>query len=108
MRVGGAAGVLFRPADGEDLAEFLKNKPAHIPHLVIGAASNMIIRDGGLPDTVVIKLGKGFRELEGRGPCLTAGAAQPDLNTAKFAATSGIGGLSFLAGVLAPSAGRCG
>ena len=99
MRVGGPAGVLFRPADAEDLADFLKAKPAHIPHLVIGAASNMIIRDGGLPDTVVIKLGKGFRELEADDLTLTVGAAQLDLNTAKFAAKSGIGGLSFLAGV---------
>ena len=99
MRVGGPAGVLFRPADEADLATFLKHKPAHIPHLVIGAASNLIIRDGGLPDTVVIKLGKGFRTLEAEGLYLTAGAAQLDLNVAKFAAQSGIGGLSFLAGV---------
>ena len=67
--------------------------------MVIGAASNMIIRDGGLPNTVVIKLGKGFRQLEADGLELQAGAAQLDLNTAKFAADAGIGGLSFLAGV---------
>ena len=99
MRVGGPAGVLFRPEDAKDLADFLKNKPTHIPHMVVGAASNMIIRDGGLPDTVVIKLGKGFRELEAEDQTLRAGAAQLDLNVAKFAAKSGIGGLSFLAGV---------
>lgn len=99
MRVGGPAGVLFRPADEADLADFLKHKPAHIPHFVIGAASNLIIRDGGLPDTVVIKLAKGFGDLDAHGQTLTAGAAQLDLNVAKFAAKNGIGGLSFLAGV---------
>ena len=99
MRVGGPAGVLFRPADADDLAAFLAEKPAATPHMVIGAASNLIIRDGGLPDTVVIKLGKGFRELEADGLELRAGAAQLDLNVAKFAAKEGIGGLSFLAGV---------
>ena len=99
MRVGGPAGVLYRPADGDDLADFLKNKPANIPHMVIGAASNLIIRDGGLPDTVVIKLGKGFRGLEAQGLKIRAGAGQLDLNVARFAARSGIRGLSFLAGV---------
>ena len=99
MGVGGPAGVLFRPEDAEDLVEFLKGKPAHIPHRVVGAASNLIIRDGGLPDTVVIKLGKGFRALNAQGLTLQAGAAQLDLNVAKLAAKAGIGGLSFLAGI---------
>ena len=99
MRVGGAAGALFRPADEADLQDFLKNKPSEIAYMVMGAASNLIVRDGGLPKTVVIKLGKGFRDLSAQGQRLTAGAAQLDLNVAKFAAKSGIGGLSFLAGV---------
>ena len=99
MRVGGAAGALFRPADLDDLAQFLRQKPATIPHLVIGAASNLIVRDGGLPDTVVIKLGKGFRDLTTQGLRLRAGAAHLDLHVAKFAAKAGLGGLSFLAGV---------
>ena len=99
MRVGGPAGALFRPASEDDLAHFLAAKPTHIPHLVVGAASNLIIRDGGLPDTVVIRLGKEFRHMDVKGQRLTVGAAQLDLHVAKFAAQWGLGGFSFFAGV---------
>lgn len=99
MRVGGPAGAVFRPRDENDLANFLKNKPDNIPYMVIGAASNLIIRDGGLPDTVVIQLGKAFRKLEADAVTISVGAGQLDLQVARFAAKNGIGGLSFLAGV---------
>ncbi len=99
MRVGGPAGALFRPADLDDLIQFLQHKPPKIPHLAIGSASNLIVRDGGLPDTIVIKLGRGFRDLAADGLKLRAGAAQLDINVARFAAKAGLGGLSFLAGV---------
>ena len=49
FRVGGPAEVLFKPADEQDLADFLKNCPADIPVTVIGIASNLLIRDGGVP-----------------------------------------------------------
>src|SRR5262249_36285197 len=59
FRVGGAAEVLFRPADADDLAAFLAGKPADVPVTVIGVASNLLVRDGGVPG-VVIRLGRGF------------------------------------------------
>ncbi|MCA0424173.1 MAG: UDP-N-acetylenolpyruvoylglucosamine reductase, partial [Proteobacteria bacterium] len=49
LRVGGPAEILFTPADTQDLAYFLKHLPADVPFTVIGLASNMIIRDGGIP-----------------------------------------------------------
>ena len=52
FRVGGKAQMLFEPADTEDLAEFLYLLDASIPLTVIGAASNLLVRDGaslGLP-----------------------------------------------------------
>ena len=57
FRVGGPAQALFMPADENDLAYFLRNLAAEIPVMVIGASSNLIIRDGGIPG-VVIRLGK--------------------------------------------------
>jgi UDP-N-acetylmuramate dehydrogenase len=63
FRVGGVAEVLFRPADETDLAEFLQNCPADVPVQVIGASSNLIIRDGGVRG-VVIKLGGEFGKIE--------------------------------------------
>ena len=47
FRVGGPAEVLFAPADVEDLAGFLKGKPADVPLTVVGLGSNMLVRDGG-------------------------------------------------------------
>ena len=59
FRVGGPAEVLIRPADAEDLAQFLHALPLEIPVHVVGACSNVIIRDGGLPG-VVVRLARGL------------------------------------------------
>ncbi len=59
FRVGGAAEVLIRPADEADLAQFLAALPRNLPMHVLGACSNLIIRDGGLPG-VSIRLARGF------------------------------------------------
>ncbi len=53
--VGGNAEVLFKPADTQDLAFFLKHRPPGVPVTVIGVGSNLIVRDGGI-DGVVIRL----------------------------------------------------
>jgi UDP-N-acetylmuramate dehydrogenase len=59
FRAGGAAEVLVRPADADDLAAFLRDLPNEVPVQVIGACSNLIVRDGGLPG-VTIRLARGF------------------------------------------------
>ena len=98
FRVGGPAEVLFRPADREDLLEFLAEKPVDIPVTVIGVASNLLVRDGGVPG-VVIRLGRGFAEIAVDSTTVTAGAAALDVNVALTARDAGIGGLEFLSGV---------
>lgn len=98
FRVGGPADVLFRAADPEDLADFLAAKPAEIPVTVLGVASNVLIRDGGIPG-IVIRLGRGFTEIACRGTEVTAGGAALDLNIAKTAAIEGLAGLEFLSGI---------
>ena len=52
FRVGGPAEWLARPADAEDLVALLAARPPGKPLTVIGAASNLIIRDGGVPGLV--------------------------------------------------------
>ena len=98
FRVGGTAEVMFRPADTEDLAEFLAALPDEVPVTVIGVASNLLIRDGGVPG-VVIRLGRGFAGIEASGTRVTAGAAALDLNVATVARDAGIAGLEFLSGI---------
>jgi UDP-N-acetylmuramate dehydrogenase len=98
FRVGGPAEVMFRPADIEDLSAFLAAKPADVPVTVIGVASNLLVRDGGIKG-VVVRLGRGFVEIEAKGDVVTAGAGALDLNVALNAREAGIAGLEFLSGI---------
>lgn len=96
--VGGAAELLFKPADTQDLADFLAALPADIPVLPIGVGSNLIIRDGGVRG-VVVRLGRGFTGLAVHGDLVEAGAAALDVHLARFAADHGRAGLEFFAGI---------
>ncbi|MCC7049068.1 MAG: UDP-N-acetylmuramate dehydrogenase [Alphaproteobacteria bacterium] len=98
FRVGGAAEVMFRPADLDDLADFLAARPADVPVTVIGVGSNLLVRDGGVPG-VVIRLGRGFADIRVEGDVVIAGAGALDLNVAHLAAEAGLAGLEFLCGV---------
>jgi UDP-N-acetylmuramate dehydrogenase len=98
FRVGGPAEVMFRPADIDDLSAFLAAKPADVPVTVIGVASNLLVRDGGIKG-VVVRLGRGFVEIETADNIVTAGAGALDFNVALTAREAGIGGLEFLSGI---------
>jgi UDP-N-acetylmuramate dehydrogenase len=98
FRVGGPAEVLFRPADAEDLCEFLGAAPSDIPVTVIGVGSNLLVRDGGIRG-VVIRLGRGFAEIVPESEEVRVGAGALDLNVALTAAEAGIAGLEFLSGI---------
>ena len=99
FRVGGPAQVLFTPADEADLAYFLAHAPADLPVIVLGLGSNLLVRDGGVPG-VVIRLGKGFSEIQVEPDCrLRAGSAVPDVKVARAAAEAGIAGLAFYRGI---------
>jgi UDP-N-acetylmuramate dehydrogenase len=98
FRVGGPAEVSFRPADRDDLVEFLAHKPGDVPVTVIGVGSNLLVRDGGVRG-VVVRLGRAFTEIAADGHDLVCGAAALDLNAAKVAQAAGIAGLEFLCGV---------
>jgi UDP-N-acetylmuramate dehydrogenase len=98
FRVGGPAEVMFRPADVDDLAQFLAQKPKDVPVTVIGVASNLLIRDGGVKG-VTVRLGRGFVEIVAQGETIVAGAGALDLNVALTAAKTGIAGFEFLSGI---------
>jgi UDP-N-acetylmuramate dehydrogenase len=98
FRAGGPAEFLLRPADAEDLCGFLQKLPLEMPVTVIGAASNLIIRDGGVHG-VVIKLARGFSGIVTQPGGIIAGAAALDITVAEVAAASGLKGLEFLSGI---------
>lgn len=99
FRVGGPADALFLPADEEDLAEFLAALPADVPVTVLGVGSNLIVRDGGIAGVVVRLAGGYWGNVESEGRLLAARAGALDLSVAKYAAKSGLSGLSFLSGI---------
>ncbi len=98
-RAGGAADILFRPVDVEDLCAFMASKPADLLVTMIGVGSNMLIRDGGIAG-VVIRLPAAFGKVDRIGDTrIRAGAAALDAAVARAAADAGIGGLEFLRGI---------
>ena len=98
FRAGGAAEVLVRPADEADLAQFLAVLPRDLPMHVLGACSNLIIRDGGLPG-VTIRLARGFNAITVEADGVIAGAAALDVTVAEHATAAGLTGVEFLSGI---------
>jgi UDP-N-acetylmuramate dehydrogenase len=98
FRVGGPAEVLFRPVDADDLAAFLAGKPADVPVTVIGAGSNLLVRDGGVAG-VVIRLGRPFASITVRDTVVEAGAAALGVNVALATRDAALKGAEFLCGI---------
>jgi UDP-N-acetylmuramate dehydrogenase len=98
FRAGGHAEALVRPADADDLAQFLAALPHTVPVHVLGACSNVIIRDGGIPG-VTIRLARGFSTITAHTDGIIAGGAALDVTIAEHAAAAALGGLEFLCGI---------
>lgn len=98
FRVGGTADVLFKPASVDDLIYFLKNRPTGIPIYVVGAGSNLLVRDGGIRG-IVIRLGRGFSTVERYDQEIEVGAGALDRTVAMQCGEWGLSGLEFLVGV---------
>lgn len=99
FRVGGAADVLFIPADADDLAGFLKALDPGVPVTVLGVGSNVIVRDGGVEGVVIRLAGRPWAQITTAGDTITAGAGALDSMVARASAKAGIGGLEFYAGI---------
>ncbi|WP_419897141.1 UDP-N-acetylmuramate dehydrogenase [Roseomonas sp. USHLN139] len=98
FRTGGPAELLVRPADVDDLLLLLRDRPRDLKLTVIGAASNLLVRDGGVRG-IVVKLARGFSDILVDGEGMIAGAAALDATVAEHAAAAGLAGLEFLCGI---------
>lgn len=98
FRVGGPAEMFVRVATVQGLVTLVRETPPEIPVQTLGACSNLIIRDGGLPG-LTIRLGRGFIGITLDGNGVIAGAAMLDVTVAEHAAAAGFTGLEFLCGI---------
>ena len=100
FRVGGAAQLLFQPADEADLSYFLENLPVDVPVMVVGIGSNLLVRDGGIPGVVIRLSAKGFGQVAMEGETrIRAGTAIPDKRVAAFGLENGLDGFAFYHGI---------
>ena len=98
-RAGGPARCFFKPADVTELCEFLQQLDPQEALLWVGLGSNLLVRDGGFPGTVIFTLGA-LNELEWLdASTLRAGAGVTCSKVARESASKGLTGLEFLAGI---------
>ena len=96
FNLGGPAKVLFRPKNLNELSFFLKEIEGIKNIKVIGAGSNILIRDGGF-EGIVIKFGKSFSHLSLFDKnTLIAGASALDKSVSGFAFENSLSGFEFL------------
>ena len=97
-RAGGPARRCFAPADLEDLSVFLAQLPESEPILFVGLGSNLLVREGGWPGTVVLTYGPGRAPRMDEGLLYAeAGVACPKV--ARFAADQNLGSAEWLTGI---------
>jgi UDP-N-acetylmuramate dehydrogenase len=98
-RAGGNARRFYKPADLDDLCDFLQEMNPYEPLLWLGLGSNLLVRDGGFPGTVIVTPGA-LAELEWLDDVtLRAGAGVTCAKVARVTAKQGLTGAEFLAGI---------
>ena len=98
-RAGGHARRFYKPADLEDLCDFLREMKPQEPLLWVGLGSNLLVRDGGFPGTVIVTLGV-LTEMQWLNDVtLRAGAGLTCAKVARVTAKQGLTGAEFLAGI---------
>jgi UDP-N-acetylmuramate dehydrogenase len=98
FKSGGSAQWLFEPKDTQDLQSFLRDLDPAISVWPLGLGSNLIVRDGGMPD-VTVRLGKAFGKTLVDGMTLTCGGGASGISVSSAARDAGVAGLEFLRGI---------
>lgn len=99
-RTGGPAQRAYKPCDLNDLACFLRSLPADEPVYPVGLGSNLLVRDAGVRGTVVFLHGALTQvRVEPSALLIYAEAGVASPKVARLAATHGLRGAEFLAGI---------
>ena len=97
---GGKSRILLIINNLKSLKFLLKVLPNSQPIFLIGAGSNLIVRDGGI-NGITIKLGKDFKKIDyiKKRKIINIGSAAKDLDISKFCYENSIGNFEFLRGI---------
>lgn len=98
-RVGGPADRFYRPADLEDLCDFLRQMPVDEPIFWLGLGSNLLVRDAGIRGTVIAMQGALNRIDVLEDNEVRAEAGVTCAKVARFCSQQGLSGAEFLAGI---------
>ena len=82
----------------EDLKIILMQTPDEMPIFLLGAGSNVLIRDGGFKG-IIIKLGREFNKIKLEDNKIVVGASTLDIMLSQFAAKNSIKGFEFFSGI---------
>ncbi len=98
-RVGGPADIWFKPADLDDLSEFIASVDDSVPITWLGLGSNLLVRDAGIRGAVIATHGvMGELEKPERN-IVVSGSGVPCARIAKQCARWGLAGAEFFAGI---------
>lgn len=97
LGVGGRADALFIPENIDDLLHFFRNIP-DIPITILGAMSNVLVREGGIRGVTII-LGDCFKKIYTEENVIEVGAGVHCSKIASYVADLDFGGLEFLNGI---------
>lgn len=98
FRVGGPADVLVQPDETALAAILALCRQYHVPYSFIGNGSNLLVGDKGIRG-VVIKMTDPMGNIEVDGTKITAQAGAMLSKIANTAASNGLGGMEFAAGI---------
>ncbi len=100
LRVGGPADFYVEPGDELELSRLLQwADDEHLPVMVLGRGSNLLVRDGGIRGLVVSLSQPDFSRINFSGQEIFCGAGARLKNVAVEAKRAGIAGLEFLEGI---------
>ena len=97
FRAGGNAELFCIVYDEKEL-EIILNYLKDFDIFIIGAGSNVLIRDNGFKGAI-LKLGKNFNSLKARNDSIEVGASILDINLSKFALINSHSNLEFFFGI---------
>ena len=99
FHIGGPADILVLPDSVSEIAQVIEwAREQGFPYLIIGAGSNLLVKDGGIRG-LVINLGVNFANVRFDGTSAKAQAGVKVSRLASLAAEQGLGGLEFAEGI---------